>query len=68
MRKLQRELKGDLDYLNKKAIRLIDELALIQGRIAHTKWRLRKLNEATAPIIVLAGWPLALCIYFHFCI
>jgi len=43
-RKMARELKGDLKFLQRKAIRLIDAWVLTESSIKKVKARLKKLR------------------------
>jgi hypothetical protein len=44
-----RELEGDMEYLRKKAIRLIDEWILTRERLQDTRKRLEKMKSCINP-------------------
>lgn len=48
-KKLLRELKGDLKYLRRKAIRELDKLTITQGNIMLLRGRIQKLRKCSKP-------------------
>jgi len=46
---LERELKSDIEHLERKAERQVDALVLTQDTIAKFKWRYRKVHDYTLP-------------------
>lgn len=43
------ELKSDLKYLERKAVRLIDETVVVQDAIMKTKWRIKTMGNYQLP-------------------